>query len=79
MPLASSHAVIAALASGTASPSRLSSALAELIAGPSPVKAVDSSWPCDGCTVRMTGRSKAVAKSQSRSSWPGTAMMAPVP
>ena len=67
------------LASATPSPSRLTSSLLELIAGPSPVKAVSSSWPSVGCTVRMIGRSNAVAKSQSRSSWPGTAMIAPVP
>jgi hypothetical protein len=30
-------------------------------------------------TTWMMGRSKALAKSQSRSSWAGTAMMAPVP
>ncbi len=68
-----------ALASATPSPSRLSSSLLELIAGPSPVNAVSRRGPRSGCTVRMIGRSNAVAKSQSRSSWPGTAMIAPVP
>ena len=37
------------------------------------------SKPSDGWTVRMIGRSKTSANSQSRSSWPGTAMIAPVP
>jgi hypothetical protein len=63
-----------AFASATGSPSshRL------LIAGPSPTYA----WPSKssgGWTVRMIGRSNASAKSQSRWSWPGTAMIAPVP
>ena len=51
----------------------------ELIAGPSPVKALSSSWSAVGCTVRMIGSPKALAKSQSRVSCPGTAMIAPVP
>ncbi len=63
-----------ALASSTPSPSRKSL----LIAGPSPVYAlpVKSSG---GRTVRIMGRSYFSANSQSRSSWPGTAMIAPVP
>ncbi len=73
-PFSSSHAIIVDLASVTPMPSRNP----ELIAGPSPVNASPSK-PSDGCTVRMTGRSYAVAKSQSRWSWPGTAMIAPVP
>ena len=71
--------MIRSLASATGSPSSETSSLALLIAGPSPVKAVDSSWSAGGCTVRTIGRSNAVAKSQSRSSCAGTAMIAPVP
>ena len=66
------------LASATPSPDRSISSLAELMAGPSPVKA-SPSQPSGGCTVRITGRSNAWANSQSRWSWPGTAMIAPVP
>ncbi len=77
-PLATSQSVIARLASATPSPFRLISGLAELIAGPSPVNA-SPSQPSVGCTVRTIGSPNAVAKSQSRWSWPGTAMIAPVP
>ena len=50
----------------------------ELIAGPLPVNAPPSK-PSVGCTVRTTGNPNASAKSQSRVSSPGTAMIAPVP
>ena len=59
-------------------PSSEIASLAELIAGPSPVNA-SPSQPSGGCTVRTIGRSNFVAKSQSRWSCPGTAMIAPVP
>ena len=52
-----------------------------LIFSPSPVYAPPpfSSQPAGGCTVRTMGRPWSWAKSQSRSSSAGTAMMAPVP
>ena len=68
-----------ALASATPIPSSDTSQLLELIAGPSPVKALSSSWSAVGCTVRMIGSPKVLAKSQSLVSCPGTAMIAPVP
>ncbi len=79
-PFASSQSMIVALASATSRPFRSSprSGAALLIAGPSPVYALPSK-PSGGATVRTIGSSKASAKSQSRSSWPGTAMIAPVP
>ena len=61
------------LASATRNPSRNPL----LMAGPSSTKG--PSQPSGGCTVRMMGRPKASANSQSRSSSPGTAMIAPVP
>jgi hypothetical protein len=71
--------MMAFLASATSSPSRLSPpGTLELMAGPTPVNASPSKSGV-GSTVRMIGRPKAVAKSQSRWSWPGTAMIAPVP
>ena len=81
VPLASSQSMMRVLASSIASPSSEISSLAELIAGPAPVKASppDSSKPSVGCTVRTTGRSNVAANSQSRWSCPGTAMIAPVP
>jgi len=69
----SSQEIIDAFASATPRP--FSHSL--LIAGPSPVKAPSN--PSGASTVRMMGRSKISAKAQSRSSWPGTAMIAPVP
>jgi hypothetical protein len=66
--------MIFALASATPRPSRKPL----LIAGPSPTYALPSN-EAGGCTVRTIGRSKTSANSQSRSSWPGTAMIAPVP
>jgi hypothetical protein len=66
------------LASSTSSPSSEISALLELIAGPFPVNASPSK-SSGGLTVRTIDRSKVRANSQSRWSWPGTAMMAPVP
>ncbi len=66
--------MIAFLASATSMPSRKP----ELMAGPSPVNASPSK-PSVGRTVRMMFRSNTFAKSQSRWSWPGTAMIAPVP
>ena len=74
----SSQSMIRALACSTASPFRLTSSFAELIAGPSPTNASPSN-PTGGATVRTTGSPYAAAKSQSRWSWPGTAMIAPVP
>jgi len=50
----------------------------ELMAGPSPVYA-SPSQPSGGWTVRVMGSPYLDAKSQSRWSWAGTAMMAPVP
>ncbi len=70
--------MIARLASAIPSPFRLIVSLALLIAAPSPAYASPVK-PSGGCTVRMIGRSKTCANSQSRSSWPGTAMIAPVP
>ena len=78
VPLLSSQSMIRAFASATGSPSRLISSFAELIAGPSPVYA-SPSQPSGGATVRTIGRPNGSANSQSRSSWPGTAMIAPVP
>jgi hypothetical protein len=66
------------LASATPSPFRLTSSFQELIAGPSPVYA-SPSQSSGGWTVRTIGSPNAEAKSQSRWSWPGTAMIAPVP
>ena len=73
--------MIRALASSIGRPSSEISSFEELIAGPAPVNASPpaSSNPSDGCTVRTTGRSNFAANSQSRWSWPGTAMIAPVP
>ena len=70
--------MIVRLASVTPMPSRETESLAEFTAGPSPVYALPSQ-PSGGWTVRTIGRSKTSAKSQSRWSWAGTAMMAPVP
>ena len=78
-PLSCNQSIIVALASATCMPSSEISSLAELIATPSPVNAWSSGWPGVGCTVRTTGRSNFAANSQSRTSCPGTAMMAPVP
>ncbi len=63
-----------ALAVGMSRPSRNP----EFTLTPSPVQAPPSK-PSGGWTVRTTGRPWAWAKSQSRSSSAGTAMMAPVP
>jgi hypothetical protein len=76
--LASSQPMMACLASAMSRPFRLTSSLALLMAGPSPTYALPSK-EAGGCTVRTMGRPKFSANSQSRSSWPGTAMMAPVP
>ena len=76
--VASSQSMIRRLASATPRPFRSTSALALLIAGPSPTYALPSQ-PSGGWTVRTIGRSKASANAQSRWSWPGTAMIAPVP
>ena len=70
--------MIVRFASAISSPSREIESLAELIAGPWPVKA-SPSQPSGGWTVRTIGRSYSFAKSQSRWSCPGTAMIAPVP
>jgi hypothetical protein len=64
-PFAASQSMITRFAAVTSRPFRLISALAELIAGPSPVYASPSK-PTDGSTVRMIGRPNAFAKSQSR-------------
>ena len=61
------------LASGVASPSRKS----EFTALPSPTYAASLTSPPE--TTSTIGRSNARAKAWSRSSWPGTAMIAPVP
>ena len=53
--------MIARFASSTPSPFRLTSAFAELIAGPSPMYASPSK-PSDGCTVRMIGRPNALGE-----------------
>jgi hypothetical protein len=70
----SSQSMAARLAS--AMPSPFSQSL--LIFGPSSGYA-SPSHPSGGCTVRTIGSSCALAKSQSRWSSPGTAMIAPVP
>ena len=70
--------MIVRLASSTAMPSSDTESLAEFTAGPSPTYA-SPSQSSGGWTVRMIGRSKTSAKSQSRWSCPGTAMIAPVP
>ena len=49
------------------------------MAGPVAGERLAVASPSGGCTVRTIGRSNASAKSQSRWSWPGTAMIAPVP
>ena len=59
-------------------PSSVTSAFVELIATPSPTYASPSK-PSGGCTVRTIGSPNFSAKSQSRWSCPGTAMIAPVP
>ena len=75
--------MIVALASSIGRPSRLTDSLLELIAGPSPrygpSPGIASSNPAGGCTVRTIGSPNVSANSQSRSSCPGTAMIAPVP
>ena len=48
------------------------------MAGPAPTYASPSKSAL-GSTVRTIGSPNFVAKSQSRWSWPGTAMIAPVP
>ena len=58
--------MMADLAVAMSIPSREISSLAELIAGPWPVKAWSSGKPSLGRTVRMIGRSNFFAKSQSR-------------
>ena len=80
-PCASSQVMVVALASTTPMPSSTSESFRLLMAGPSPVNAWPpaSSKPSVGCTVRTIGRWYASANAQSRSSWPGTAMIAPVP
>ena len=77
-PLATSQSIVACLAAATSIPFRSKVAFALLTAGPSP-RYASPSHPAGGWTVRTMGRSKRSANSQSRSSWPGTAMMAPVP
>ena len=77
----SSQAMIAALPSGELSPEKspeltsTSSAECAMNASPSP----DPPSPSCGATTWRIGRSYAVANSWSRSSWAGTAMIAPVP
>ena len=66
--------MIFALASRLPSPSKSGF---ELTNGPSPLNG--SSPPAGSAMTRRTGNSNAVANSKSRSSWAGTAMIAPVP
>ena len=85
MPRSVSQAVTAALASATPRPSRLTVALAELTilasydtkASSQPAGSVPR--PSVGSTTQRIGSSKARAKAKSRTSWAGTAMIAPVP
>jgi hypothetical protein len=76
-PIASRGSIASAVAAVTARPSRKPL----LILTPSPPKASPppSSQPSGGCTVRTMGSPCNWAKSQSRWSSAGTAMMAPVP
>ena len=74
-PCATSQSIAFRLASSMPSPSRKP----ELIFTPSPVYACSSAQSAGRFTVAMIGRSCALAKSQSRWSSPGTAMIAPVP
>ena len=73
-PCSTSHAVAAAIASTLPRPS----SQPELMWGPSPVKAPPAQ-SAGRSIVSTMGSPKAVAKSQSRWSSPGTAMIAPVP
>jgi hypothetical protein len=66
--------MIRVFASATPNPSKKP----ELTAAPSPTYALPSKSG-GGWTVRTIGRSNFSANSQSRSSCPGTAMIAPVP
>ena len=73
-PWSTSHAVADAIASTLPRPS----SQPELMWGPSPVKAPPAQ-SAGRSIVSTMGSPKAVAKSQSRWSSPGTAMIAPVP
>jgi hypothetical protein len=75
MPLATSQSMALLFASSMVSPSRNP----ELILTPSPVYACVSGHSGGLFTVAMMSRPCCLAKSQSRWSSPGTAMMAPVP
>ena len=66
------------LASGVGRPLMEISGLAELTEMPSSTKPRQS-LPSGGWTTWTMGRLNLVANSKSRVSWPGTAMMAPVP
>ena len=77
-PCSTSQSVIVAIAVALSRPFSEISSLAELIIGPPPVQA-SPSQPAGGWTVRITGSPKAPANSQSRTSSPGTPMIAPVP
>jgi len=77
-PCSTSQSVIVAIAVALSRPSSETSSFAELIIAPAPVHAPPSQ-SAGGCTVRTTGSPKVSAKSQSRVSSPGTAMIAPVP
>ena len=77
-PCSTSQSVIVAIAVALSRPFSETSSFAELIIGPAPVHAPPSK-PSGGCTVRTTGSPNFSANSKSRTSSPGTAMIAPVP
>ncbi len=75
MPFSSKNSVILTFASSTLSPSKMPEFTIMPVS--QSVKAADCTSP--PFTTSMMGRLNFFAKSQSRSSWAGTAMMAPVP
>ena len=72
LPSRSSQSTILMSASRLCRPSN---SACEFTIGPSPVYGSSSWWPP---MTRLIGRLYAVANAWSRSSWPGTAMIAPV-
>ena len=76
MPVSASHLIITGMASLTVSPFKKPE-LTMMPVSSFSVKAASCTLP--PATTSMMSQPKALANSQSRSSWAGTAMMAPVP
>ena len=79
MPRFSHQAMMVAFASFVGRPSRETSPFLLFFATPSPVKNFSAFAPPAGATTYTNGRPNFAANSPSRSSWAGTAMMAPWP